>query len=790
MFGRHPVLGLATAIALGALGGDSASWQQGWVLVALGAFLSGLVLVRPESRVAGAALLAAGLTTGAAGMAATNTAYERQHRRASVVGLDGPMQLIGKAASDLVPGDPRRRFMVRVEAVRSGGRVERWSGGVSLRVAGETELPEIPAGRRLAVWATLQAPHGPRSPGTPDARDRALRAGIHAFGTVKSPALITPQTPRLAIGEVAGRARARARAALGAGIHGPNERGLVAALLFGDRSGLPAVLQDSYRRAGVLHVIAVSGAQVALVAAIGWRVMKRLRLPRAVATSVLCAGVAAYAAVAGAEASVLRATIMAVAAAVAAGLDLDKQAFDLLGAAAFALLSFDPASTFDPGFQLSVAATAGLVAFARRWSVVVPSVPILGWALAASLAAQVGVLPLQIALFHTVPLGATAANLVAVPLSSAVLVGGLVFVFLGTLVPSAAPAAGAMVEMVAMSLNGFVSWWGSLPAMELTVPRPPLWVGVAYVGGLLALVRGAAPRRAGPLVAAGLIGGVLAGGPRADGRLHLFAVDVGQGDALVLVSPHGRAMVIDTGPGLEERWSAARNVVGPLLWDLGIARVDRLLVTHAHADHVGAAGWLIRTFGVAELWEGPAPRSAEVASRLLSTVVGSPSLDRITVLRGHAVSWDGVDLRVLGPNRPRVRPTGVRNDDSVVVAVEYGAARLLLTGDIEAEGELNIDRRAYDVVKVPHHGSRSSSSPGFVAATCPSVAFVSVGAANRFGHPNAAVVGRYANQGTLLLRTDRDGTLHAATDGRSVEVSAYVLGRWSRVVPARAKCLY
>jgi competence protein ComEC len=190
--------------------------------------------------------------------------------------------------------------------------------------------------------------------------------------------------------------------------------------------------------------------------------------------------------------------------------------------------------------------------------------------------------------------------------------------------------------------------------------------------------------------------------------------------------------------------------------------------------------FLLRAFTVGEAWEGPAP-SEDRSYRRLDDALRTSEVTRRSVARGVAADWDGVRVRVMGPPPPKRRPREVRNDDSVVLALEYGEVRLLLTGDIEKGAEEALALEAALVVKVPHHGSRSSSGPRFVTAVSPRVAVVSAGRRNAFGHPHPEVVERFGRQGALVLRTDQDGAVTVSTDGNRVWVSTFGSGLAARV---------
>jgi competence protein ComEC len=255
--------------------------------------------------------------------------------------------------------------------------------------------------------------------------------------------------------------------------------------------------------------------------------------------------------------------------------------------------------------------------------------------------------------------------------------------------------------------------------------------------------------------------------PFADGRLHLSVIDVGQGDSLLLRSPSGRALLVDAGGSRDPRFDPGERRVAPELWRANTRVLDALVVTHAHPDHVGGVPFLLRAFRVAAVWEGPAAL-VDPAWQRLDAALGASGVRRLTVVRGMRFEWDGASIQVLGPVPPPRPPLRVRNEDSVVLDVRFGEVHLLLTGDVTAEAERAIRLSRADVVKVPHHGSRTSSSEAFVAATSPRLALVSAGARNPFGHPHPEVIERYARAGALVLRTDRDRTLAVATDGRRV----------------------
>jgi competence protein ComEC len=220
----------------------------------------------------------------------------------------------------------------------------------------------------------------------------------------------------------------------------------------------------------------------------------------------------------------------------------------------------------------------------------------------------------------------------------------------------------------------------------------------------------------------------------------------------------------------------------PRSHELGLRRVEALVVTHAHPDHVGGIPFLLRSFATGEVWEGVAPRR-DRGYRALDEALVAAAARRRSVTRGIATTWDGVAVRVVWPKPMGPPPWTTRNDDSVVLELDFGAVRFLLTGDIEEGAEARLGASAAQVLKVPHHGSKSSSSAGFIAAVTPRLAIVSAGYRNRFGHPHPAVVDRLVRAGVRLYRTDRDGAVSISTDGTSIWARTFRGGLEERMRP-------
>jgi competence protein ComEC len=472
----------------------------------------------------------------------------------------------------------------------------------------------------------------------------------------------------------------------------------------------------------------------------------------------------AYALLVGGDVPVARAAFTAVVAAWGLTLDLRADAANLLAAAALVLVTERPGCAAEPGFQLSFAATLGLVALTGRLR------PLRAWPLrldlawAASLAAQLAVAPVLADQFQRLPLAGLLLNAVAVPLSALLLGLGLACVAASWLSAWLAARIGELAWIAAHALWRSAELSHALPWLDRDVGPPAAWVVALHVAALVALSRGGL----GPRAAAGLCVScfvlVVGPGPQADGRLHLTLVDVGQGQCAVLRTPGGGVLVVDAGGAFEGGADLGRVAVAPYLRSLGISRIDVLALSHAHPDHSGGLPHLMRRFEVAEVWEGLAPRDDP---QYAAFDLAARQLPRRAVRAGVTWERDGVRVRVLWPRPSGRPPLRVRNDDSLVLEAEFAGQRFLLTGDVERVGESGLEGRA-SAVSVPHHGSRTSSSAGWLARARPRVALLSVGRRNRFGHPHPEVLERYLALGSLVARTDRDGTVTLCADGATL----------------------
>ena len=728
------------------------------LLMALGlAALLGTAAIVFPSRVPLSALIVAAAAAGSALATAAQASYARDSLPLVIASVKGPVVLEGHLAADPRIIDDEMRLDVASDQMTVEGVEHVYRGRVRVFVRSQSVPPfervkGLAKGDRIRAWVELRLSEPVRSPGGFDQAAWAMREGVHAFGTCKSDRLLQVTHAGADRGAID-----RARDFLKRSwrhVSDPLNRAVTASMVLGDEGALDTATRDDFRSAGLLHLLVVSGSQVAALI-IGLRRAMPLALRISWAGCALeCLVLWAYCLLAGAEDSIVRATVMAMAFAVAVRVDLGRGGANFLAGAALVVLAVRPLDALDPGAQMSFGATLALITFAgplarRLESFRVPG--LLADVLAATLVASIAVIPLTLIHFHRFTVIAIPANMLAAPLAVALLYGSFATAALDVVFGPLASIGGFMCGMTAEALRSLA---------RIAADSDPDWRGpaapLALIVGFVVLAFGSGWRRI-AVPAAGLIASLtMSGLPHGDGRLHLWLLDVGQGDALLIETPNGHVAAIDAGPAFE-KFDAGERVVAEALWELGHSRLAFLALTHRHADHQGGALFLARHFDPERIYvNGPTDSLKEH--------------DPTTVKRGSAWELDGVRFRVLAPDPDWSLPNRDENARSLVIDVRYGRSSLLLLGDagIDTERLLNIDRGRYDVVKVGHHGAPNASSQSLVNETRPRVAMISAGYRNRFSHPAPAVVERWSKAGALVWRTDLQKTLHITSDGERV----------------------
>ena len=398
---------------------------------------------------------------------------------------------------------------------------------------------------------------------------------------------------------------------------------------------------------------------------------------------------------------------------------------------------------------------------------------------AISFVVQIGLALPMVEYFHRISFSGLSANVLVVPLLSAAVPVGFLAIFTGWHWP-------AVIANWLLAVSQRVVDWHVRFEPSWRMPDPPLWLALAFVVALLStalLVNGRRLPRAIALAAVAVSFTLLYWQPFkpdvAVGKLEITLIDVGRGDSLLLTLPDAKTILIDSGGfptfgvKVKSKLDIGEDVVSPYLWSRAIRRLDVLVSTHAHEDHMGGAAALIETFHPREIWTGanPADSPTWIAIREKAAAYGV----KIVPLRtGNAFAFGGAQFDVLAPEPDYEPSASPKNNDSLVFRVTYGSHKFLFTGDMEKQVEarlLDENRIGHvDVLKVGHHGSRTSSTEPFLESAHPTFALISVGLGNLYRHPNAEVVARLRAGNARIFRTDMTGLVSIRSDGKRFEV--------------------
>jgi len=601
-------------------------------------------------------------------------------------------------------------------------------------------------------------------------------------------------------------------------LHGLNrlvpepEAALGAGILLGVRASIAPEINDDFAAAGLTHVVAISGWNIAIVAALVMALVRPLESRRGGrwSTAAVAAGVVGgYVILTGASPSVVRAALMAGAMLVGRLGGTRAHASSALGLAALVMLLVAPAVLWDVGFQLSLLATAGLIWFGRSIERRLGGWP--AWIrepVALTMAAQLTTLPVILVNFERLSLVAPLSNVLVVPIvplvmlaSACASVGGAVIELLplGPIGEAFGWFAGGAAWLLLRAMIAIGQLTAGLPLAAVDVSIPPqlavawfplLWLAAwslrsdapadddgravpdeAMTGAMAAIARLCRPLPA--LVALTVVLGAISIGARPDGELHVTALDIGQGDAILVETPGGTTALVDGGPDPE----LTLQRLGANL-PFSTRRIDLLVLSHPHQDHVAGLVDVLGRFRIGLVVHAGIGFENAAYDRLLADAARA-SVPLHLARAGDRLALDGAtSLEVLYPTASDASsplPEGDINNGSVVMLLRHGRFTALLTGDAEAPIEAALIARGslgpIDLLKVGHHGSHSSTTPGLLDATRPSLAVISSGEGNEYGHPAPETLAALAaHPGIRVRRTDLDGDVEVVSDGRAYRV--------------------
>lgn len=553
-------------------------------------------------------------------------------------------------------------------------------------------------------------------------------------------------------------------------------------IVFGEAHSLPPALQESFTRVGLTHVLAASGQNMVIITTLFLALGTLLSLPLSWITLVTLAFIFLYTLAAGSSPSVVRAAIMA---ALALGASLFGRPRDLLTSVAGAgllILFFQPLALWNVSFQLSFAAVLSLfflTPYLERWLAFLPTSLIKPLALV--LAVELGVTPLTIYYFQQFSLVAFLANIFILPFLEGVLILGLLLAVLGFGPPFLAQGIAGFLWLLLKIALLFTNKLASLPGALIETSSPSVVGLIFYYLALASFlyiltkrVRKKQELTIGALTCVLVVFGFIMSNSFSS-SLKITFLDVGQGDAIFLQTPGGQNILLDGGgqPAyFQKKREVGEQILLPFFRKQGIRKLDLLLVSHFHEDHIGGLKTVLEQVPVKKLFLGQKAIEDNPGAQAFWQLVEEKQLPWAQLRAGQTILLDsGIVLQVLHPGGQLLEGThSDLNNNSLVLKLVYQNFSLLLPGDLEAEGEVDLLARerenlASDVLKVGHHGSAFSSQEEFLQAVAPKIAVISVGRHNSFGHPSPQTLATLEKRKIKIYRTDRDGAIIIETKG-------------------------
>lgn len=675
----------------------------------------------------------------------------------------------------------RIKYLVDVQSVRDQATNYKASGKAQIYVQQKAGALIGEYGDKIIAKGELKGLHGYRNPGQIDSVATALRQGISArLNTGKQGVAIETST-NWYWQKWVNRARNSLLIAMQK-VMPAEDASAIFAMLFGGYGGIRPELLEAFTATGIVHILSVSGSHIALLAGTLQQFGKTLRIHQSYLALIVSGAIIIYSGFAGFVPPVIRSAAMGILSFLALILGREKDACRLLALTALIMLAVEPRLLYDISFQLSFGATAGLLYLAEplRRNISLPY-PIAA-SFAVTIAAQAGVLPLLAWYFNSLSLSALIANFLVVPIIEFLLVVGLAGAIIGIALPLLQNILFVFCSLLLGLVYNITIMVSALPFSNIYLPTVNTFVGGGYYVGLYLLLQSSQVtwlkrKYIFSIISFCCVIYIFVNYLGAN-KLSVHFIDVGQGDAALIITPNKHAVLLDTGGVLRSKsnFDVGERVVLPYLRHYGVCKLDYLVLTHAHDDHAGGAAAVCKKITVDKILIGREDR--ELYARIFKTGLANLT-SCIPAYTGQSWTVDGISFRVLYAAESVENRSG--NETSSVIKISYGKHSFLITGDLDAKGEAALICSGIDlqssVLKVAHHGSKTSSTADFLQEVQPIFAVISVGADNSFGHPALSVLNRLKYLPSKVLRTDQMGAIVFHTDGTELTVTTFMEDR-------------
>ena len=816
--GQHPKIfinSLLLVLVLGIISGQYISLtgnrQLIFGLIIFGMLMAGGILLHYRSKYIALVLLAVMLLLGIM-------------RTSSCLGIgdkdilhwaDQEITFSGELAEDPVlrqgeDGELHIKYVVGNITILRGGIEEKCENKIIVYARANSfgELQQLPTmevfpfeqygrvGDKIQGSGQLRRLHNYQNPGQLDTVMANYAKGIHGQLSASKYSISLTKQSKSYLNRLAGDIRHKYKSAMDE-VMPPTDSGAIFAMLFGGYGGIKPELLEAFTVTGLIHILSVSGSHITLMAGVAEVTGKVLGLSNRVTAVLATVIIILYSLLAGLVIPVVRSAIMGILTILALTLGQERDAQHVLSITALGILLLWPLSLFDISFQLSFGATAGLLYLSPKIrKILAAKVPyFIAGNLAVTIGAQLAVLPFLAWYFNVVSLSSLLANLVVAPLVELIIVISL----LAGIMVGLVPILGKLIFMCSSLLLGMAyelsRLIAQLPGSQLYLPTMSKAIWGAYYGVLAARslpkenqeqvlrkfkqfvkLSGNNSKYVGGAVSGIIIVGLILYSFQPK-EMTVHFIDVGQGDAALIITPHGQAFMVDTGGNRQGSYDIGKRVDVPYLLHYGVRRLEFILLTHAHDDHAKGVAGILGKIPVGTVLighEGQAVYRKTFGES--NPAVGQESYG--VLQEGTEMSLDGVRIQVLYAPVENTTGGSTGNEFSNLIRVSYGQHSFLFTGDLSADHEKVVLERGIavesTVLKVGHHGSNTSSSTDFLQAVKPHWSVISVGYGNNFGHPKPEIVqrlARYTKQ--KIFRTDKHGAVVFRTDGQRIRVEPF-----------------
>jgi len=676
---------------------------------------------------------------------------------------------------------------MKISRVVIQGRVKKVGGKLRLTVPHSSEFPTYPdwcVHDEIKVSAKLSSSSGYQN-FAPSPLEKHLKSQlIHRRAHTKSPLLVQKIKPGYRLSPL--RLISLIRKAFQKKIeeHFASKDGklspqgaILEALMLGERGRIPDDILHSLQKGGIFHLFAISGAHIAIVSFLLFSLFRLFRIPERMSFVAIIVFLLFFALLVEGRPSVARATTMAIVYLIGKLIWRDISLINTISFSAFLLLVVNPFNLATLGFQLTFAATLAIILFYPPIIKRLPRLPLrFSEILSLSLTAQIGVLPIVAHAFNRVTFSALILNYAAIPLVAIIMAIGYLWMPLALVSGPLAQPLVPVLNLLTEALQQTPVLLNFAPALSFRIPTPHWWTIAGYFSCLALFLIPWKDKKPRWILSFCYLAFflILIIYPFSQRTKHFTVtfIDVGQGDAALLEFPGTTKMLIDGGGTPEDTFDVGEKVVSPFLWRKGIKKIDYLVLTHAHPDHMNGLKAVARNFKIENYCESFSPEDSDPYDQLMHTL--SSRVTKRRIFSGHTASVGSAHIRVLHPARKEPLTRQVHNNQSLVLQITYGQHSFLLTGDIEKEIESKILESqtavASTVLKSPHHASLSSSTMPFLKSVSPEIVVISVGKGSWYGLPHPGVLERYECIGASVYRTDIHGAIEITSDMQRISV--------------------